>query len=47
LTDDVDFVANEFNMAITYDPDATHLIRAARAEKTTVAEVDDMLTRLR
>lgn len=47
LTDDVDFVANEFDMAFTYDPDATHLIRAARAEKTTAAEVDDMLARMR
>jgi hypothetical protein len=47
LTDDVDFVANEFNMALTYDPDSTHLIRAARAERTTVAEVDSVLAQMR
>lgn len=46
LVDDVDFVANEFDMALTYDPDATHLIRAARAERTTVAELDSIMARM-
>ena len=27
LCDDVDFVANEFRMALDYDPDATHMLR--------------------
>jgi len=47
LLDDVDFVANEFRMAFDYDPDATHFIRAARAEKSTRAELDSILTSLR
>jgi hypothetical protein len=46
LTDDVDFVATEFNMALTFDPDSTHFIRAARAERTTVEEVDSILARM-
>jgi hypothetical protein len=47
LTDDVDFVANEFRMAFDYDPDATHFMRAGRAEKTTRAELDSLVTSLR
>jgi hypothetical protein len=47
LTDDVDFVANEFDMALTFDPDSSHLIRASRAERTTVSEVDSILARMR
>jgi hypothetical protein len=47
LADDVDFVANEFRMAFDYDPDANHFIRAGRAEKTTRAELDSILTSLR
>jgi hypothetical protein len=47
LLDDVDFVANEFRMAFDYDPDATHFIRAGRAEKTTRAELDSIITSLR
>jgi hypothetical protein len=43
LADDVDFVANEFNMAFNYDPDASHFIRAGRAEKTTIDELDSLL----
>jgi hypothetical protein len=43
VLDDVDFVANEFRMAFDYDPDSTHFLRAGRAEKTTVAELDSML----
>src|SRR5579859_3768450 len=43
LADDVDFVANEFRMALDYDPDATHFMRAGRAEKTTSAELDSIL----
>src|SRR5579871_818744 len=46
LLDDVDFVANEFRMAFDYDPDATHFIRATRAEKTTRAELDSILNSL-
>jgi hypothetical protein len=47
LADDVDFVANEFRMALDYDPDATHLIRAGRAEQTTIAELNSILSELR
>ena len=43
VLDDVDFVANEFRMAFDYDPDSTHFLRAGRAEKTTVAELDSLL----
>lgn len=46
LCDDVDFVANEFRMALDYDPDATHMLRAARAEKSTSAEIDSVLKEL-
>jgi hypothetical protein len=46
LTDDLDFVANEYRMALDYDPDASHFIRAGRAEKTTAAELDSVLTDL-
>jgi hypothetical protein len=46
LCDDVDFVANEFRMALDYDPDATHMIRAARAEKSTSTEVKSVLKEL-
>ena len=32
---------------IDYDPDATHFMRAGRAEKTTRAELDSLVTSLR
>ncbi len=47
LSDDVDFVANEFRMALDYDPDSMHLVRAARAEKSTRTEIDAVLDELR
>ena len=47
LLDDVDFVGNEFHMAFSYDPDATHFMRAGRAERTTRDELDSILTTLR
>jgi len=46
LADDADFVANEFRMALDYDPDGTHFIRAARAERTTLQELDDLASQL-
>jgi hypothetical protein len=47
VVDDVDFVANEYRMAFDYDPDSSHFLRATRAEKTTVSEVDSLLDDLR
>ncbi|HEX8967676.1 MAG TPA: hypothetical protein VF937_07350 [Chloroflexota bacterium] len=47
VADDVDFVANEYRMALDFDPDATHLIRAGRAEKTTANELESLLGDLR
>ncbi len=47
LADDVEFVATEFQMALDFDPDATHLIRASRAEKSAHEEVDSVLSALR
>jgi len=47
LTNDVDFVADEYRMALDYDPDSSHFIRAGRAEKTTAEELDSMLESLR
>lgn len=47
VTDDVDFVANEFHMALDYDPDATHFIRATRAEQSTAKAIDGLLVQLR
>jgi hypothetical protein len=46
MNDDVDFVANEFRMALDYDPDSSHMVRAARAEKTTSAELDSLIAAL-
>jgi hypothetical protein len=43
LADDLDFVADEYRMALDYDPDSSHFIRAGRAEKTTAAELDSVL----
>ena len=43
LADDLDFVANEYRMALDFDPDSSHFIRAGRAEKTAAAELDSVL----
>jgi len=43
LADDVDFVADEYRMALDYDPDSSHFIRAGRAEKAAAAELDSVL----
>jgi len=47
LVGDLDFVVSEWRMALDYDPDATHFIRAGRAEKMTADEVDSILSELR
>lgn len=47
LIDDLDFVVSEWRMALDYDPDATHFIRAGRAEKATADEVESILSGLR
>jgi hypothetical protein len=47
VLDDVDFVANEYHMAFDFDPDSTHFLRAGRAERTTVTEVDSLLDDLK
>jgi hypothetical protein len=47
LADDADFVASEYRMALDYDPDSTHFIRAGRAEKTTAQELDSILSTVR
>jgi hypothetical protein len=45
--DDLDFVVSEWRMALDYDPDASHFIRASRAEKMTANEVESILSELR
>jgi hypothetical protein len=47
LLDNLDFVVSEYRMAFDFDPDATHFIRAGRAEKTTADEVESLLSDLR
>jgi hypothetical protein len=47
LADDADFTANEFRMALDYDPDGTHFIRAGRAERMAVQELDGLSNQLR
>jgi hypothetical protein len=47
LADDVDFVASEFGMALDFDPDSSHFLRASRAEKTTADELDSVLADVR
>ncbi len=47
LTNDVDFVADEYRMALDFDPDSSHFIRAGRAEKTTADELDSVVTDVR
>lgn len=46
LVGDLDFVVGEWRMALDYDPDATHFIRAGRAEKMTADEVAAILSEL-
>jgi hypothetical protein len=43
---DLDFVVGEWRMALGYDPDATHFLRAGRAEKTTADELASILAEL-
>jgi len=47
LLGDLDFVVSEWRMALDYDPDATHFMRAGRAEKETADEVESILAELR
>ena len=47
LADDVDFVASEYAMALDFDPDSSHFLRASRAEKTTADELDAVLADVR
>jgi hypothetical protein len=47
LNGDLDFVVSEYRMALDFDPDATHFIRAGRAEKSTADEVESILSDLR
>ncbi len=46
LVSDLDFVVSEWRMALDYDPDATHFLRAGRAEKMTADEVAAVLSEL-
>jgi hypothetical protein len=45
--DDLDFVVSEWRMALDYDPDASHFIRAGRAEASTADEVESILSEVR
>jgi hypothetical protein len=47
LLDDLDFVVSEYRMALDYDPDSTHFVRAGRARATTEDEVESILSDLR
>jgi hypothetical protein len=47
LLDDLDFVVSEYRLALDFDPDSTHFIRAGRAEQTTADEVESLLSDLR
>jgi hypothetical protein len=47
LQDSLDFVVSEYRMAFDFDPDASHFLRAGRAEKTTADEVESLLSDLR
>ena len=47
LADDVDLVASEYGMALDFDPDSSHFLRAGRAEKTTADELDAVLADVR
>jgi hypothetical protein len=47
LVGDLDFIVDEYRQALDFDPDATHFIRAGRAQKATTAEVESILLELR
>jgi hypothetical protein len=47
LLDSLDFVASEYRMALDYDPDGTHFIRAGHARLTTEDDVASLLSDLR
>jgi hypothetical protein len=47
LLTDLDFVVSEYRMALDFDPDGSHFIRAGRAAKTTGDEVESILLGLR
>jgi hypothetical protein len=47
LNDDLDFVVSEYRMALDFDADGTHFVRAGRAEKMTADEVESILSDLR
>jgi hypothetical protein len=47
LVGDVEFVVDEYRLAIDFDPDATHWARAGRAEKSTADEVESILAEFR
>jgi hypothetical protein len=47
LNGELDFVVSEYRMALDFDADGTHFIRAGRAEKMAADEVESMLFGLR
>jgi hypothetical protein len=47
LNGELDFVVSEYRMALDFDADGTHFIRAGRAEKMAADEVESMLVGLR
>src|SRR5712691_12833537 len=47
LNGDLDFVVSEYRMALDFDADGTHFIRAGRAEKMAADEVESILSDLR
>ena len=46
LVDDVDFVVDEYRLAVDFDPDASHFARAGRAQKTSVDAAESILAQL-
>jgi hypothetical protein len=47
LATSLDFVIDEFRLAIDFDPDGSHIVRAGRAEKATADQVDSILLMFR
>jgi len=47
LANDLDFVANEYRMALDFDPDSSHFSRAGRAQKAAVDELDSVVDDVR
>jgi hypothetical protein len=47
LNGDLDFVVSEYRMALDFDADGTHFIRAGRAERMAADEVESILSDLR